>query len=69
MNRRDAAAMRAMLMENTTPEYRRRLEQERAILLRCGFKRDELMMLVDPAPVRMQDRFQWVPRKVGDVWP
>jgi hypothetical protein len=69
MNKRDAAMMRAMLIDGTTPEYRRKLEQERAILIRCGFRRDELMLLVDPKPGRMHDRFQYMPRKVADVWP
>ena len=69
MSKRDAKQMRAMLIAGTTAKYRRQLEQERAILMRCGFTRDELMLLVDPMPGLMQDRFQYVPRKVAYIWP
>lgn len=69
MSKRDVQRMRQMLMAATTPEYRRQLEMERAILVRCGFQRDELMLLIDPQPGRMQDRFQYMPRKVAAVWP
>lgn len=69
MSKRDIRQMKAMVMSATTPEYRRQLEMERAILVRCGFQRDELMLLIDPQPGRMEDRFQYMPRKVASVWP
>ncbi len=55
--------------ESTTPEYRKQLLDEKDILVRCGFTEDDLMLIIDENPGRQQDRFQYMPQKVGRVWP
>jgi hypothetical protein len=66
-SKRDRAAR--VFYENTTPEYRKQLLDEKDIFTRCGFADDELMLIIDENPGRQEDRFQYVPCKAGDVWP
>lgn len=69
--RRQSKRSRAarVFYENTTPEYRKQLLDEKDILVRCGFAEDDLMLIIDENPGRQQDRFQYMPQKVGRVWP